>query len=405
MIRKLTDRTIKASKTDGNPLKLSDGGGLFLLVKPTSKAWKYSYRFKNKQKTLSFGQYPEVSLSAARDKHQEARDRLANGSDPSGKKITVGVTFEDVANEWFEMKKGEWSDTHRIRTRRLLDQYILPYLDGQLIEKLEPPDILVVLKKMEAQGIISSMHKAKIVCGQVFRYGVALGVCKRDQTHDLKGALKAEKTKHFAAITEPKKIKELMLDIESYNGNFLTREGLKLLAHTFVRSGELRNAKRGEFDLEKAVWKIPADRMKNGKPHMVPLSSQAIVILKNIIEKYDAEPTKSDMRKDDGFRVESDFFLLPLIHSNIRPMSENTLNTAIRRMGYDKTQMTSHGFRAMASTTLNDMGFNPDAIEAQLSHVEGDSVRAAYNRGLYWSDRVKMMTDWSNYLDGLQDSK
>lgn len=382
MQRKLNDTAVRSAKpADGKPRKITDGGGLYLYVTNTSKSWRYNYRYQQKQKTLTFGLYPEISLSNAREMHDNARSRLARGMDPSKKEITgKGAKFRDTAEEWLAMIEGDWSVTHRTRSRHLLDQYILPWIGDDPIAALEPPDILEVLKKMERQGKLSSMYKAKVICGQVLRYGVAKGDCTRDSTADLKGALKSEQPVHFAAITDPKQITTLMDNIDDYSGGFLTREGLKLMAHLFVRPGELRKATRDEFDLEKRVWSIPGSRMKNKKPHSVPLSNQVMVIVGGIIETY------------------SGSFLLPATYTSLRPMSENTLNMALRRMGYDNTQMTSHGFRAMASTQLNEMGWNPDAIEAQLSHVEGNAVRAAYNRGLYWDERVKVMQSWSDYL-------
>ena len=382
MQRKLTEIAVKNAKpNDGKPRKYTDGGGLYLYVTSTNKSWRYNYRYQQKQKTLTFGTWPEISLADARSMHDEARSRLAKEQDPAKKAVAAqAIRFRDVGDEWFEMISGDWSDTHRVRSRRLLDQYIYPFIGDDPIRSLEPPDVLAMLKRMEKQGVVSSMHKAKVICGQVFRYGVARGLCDRDQTADLKGALKKEQGGHFAAITDAAEIPGLMQAIETYPGNYLTREGLKLLAHTFVRSGELRQSMKSEFDLDKRVWSIPAGRMKNGRPHFVPLSGQVCEIVEGLKSNYSSER------------------LLPAIGNNARPMSENTLNVALRRIGYDKTQMTAHGFRAMASTQLNQMGFNPDAIEAQLSHTEKNAVRAAYNRGLYWDERVKMMQAWSDYL-------
>lgn len=397
MKRKLTDTKVKNAKpnTNGTPKKYTDGGGMYLLVSKTSKCWRYNYRFADKQKTLPMGVYPDVKLKQARLLHEDARERLSQGIDPMLYKKMQQTELEDqhknsfevVAREWFVKFSPKWSDTHKAKVERMLEYDSIPYIGKRPIHDIKPPEVLKVCERVAERGAIYSAHKVKQVCGQVFRYGVASGRVESDPTRDLAGALPPmPKTQSFATIKDPVAVGELLRSIHGYSGDYVTVCALKLLPLVFTRPGELRAAEWCEFDFDKAIWTIPAEKMKKRRIHHVPLSPQAIAILRDI------EPLTGRWK-----------YVFPSIRSKQRPMSENTLNAALRRLGYDKTMMTSHGFRAMASSLLNEMNYNPDAIEAQLSHVDTDDVRSAYNRSDYWQQRVKMMNEWSDYLDSLRD--
>ena len=389
----LTDTAIRNAKPSAKPRKLSDEKGLHLLIKPAGgKYWRWSYRFAGKQKTLAIGVYPDVSLKQAHDRRDDARKLLADGIDPAQarkvekreKKIRSVNTFEAIAREWHTKHLHTWVPKRAERILSAFERDVFPMVGTKPIAEVEPPDILDVLKRIEARGALNTAHDVRSFCGRVFRYAIAHGIARRDATADLKGALPPIKVTHHAAITTPVEVSALLRDLDGYDGNLITRCALRLMPLLFVRPGELRNAAWSEFDLEAREWRIPAGRMKMGTEHLVPLSEQAITILR------DLEPLTGHGR-----------LVFPGVRSSDRPMSENTVNAALRRLGYTKDQMTGHGFRSIATTLLNEQGWTRDAIERQMAHAERDSVRAAYNRAEHLPERGKMMQAWANYLDGL----
>ena len=395
MQRKLSDRQVKAAKIklDGKVNKLSDGGGLFLQVSSTGKYWRYNYRFNKKQKTLSLGVYPEVSLSAARDRHNEAREVLALGNDPSEKKQATKQaekakhqdSFQNIATDWFNKFSEGWTDKHKSKKWGYLEKDLFPLIGDLPINEIEAPDILAACNVFVDRGKVYSAHNVKQAAGQIFRYGVAIGKCKRDPAADLRGALPPIKETHYPTITKPLEVGALLRALEDYQGNYAVKQSMNLLPYLMCRPGELRHMEWPELDFEARVWIVPADKMKCGREHRVPLSLQALVILESMKEY------------STGAK-----YVFHGIRAKDRPLSENTFNSVLRGVGYDKTQMVSHGFRGMASSLLNEQGWNPDAIEAQLAHQQSDKVRAAYNRAQYWDERVKMMQHYADYLDSLR---
>ena len=396
MLRKLTDVKVRTAKTkpDGKVNKLSDGGGLILYVSATGKYWRYNYRYQEKQKTLAIGIYPDLSLSTAREKHLEARQKLAEGIDPSAAKQDAKQDakdrhrdcFENIATEWFGKFSDGWTDNHKAKIWSYLERDLFPYIGDIHIDEIEPPQVLAACNKIIDRGAVHTAHKVKQTSGQVFRYGVAIGKCKRDPSADLKGAMPPAKETHYPTITKPSEVGALMRALEGYEGDYLTTNAIKLLPYLLCRPGELRHMQWDEVDFDLKVWIIPAGKMKSRREHKVPLSTQAIKILQKV-----REHTKTSGYAFHGLR------------SFDRPLSENTFNAALRRMGYSKDEMVSHGFRGMGSSLLNEQGWNPDAIESQLAHQQSDKTRAAYNRAEYWEERVKMMQHYSNYLDSLRD--
>jgi integrase len=390
----LTDTAIRNAKPGRKPFKLSDGGGLFLLIEPRgSKLWRMAYRHAGKQKTLSFGIYPTVTLADARSRRDTARALLADGTDPALQrkldKQANKIDFRLVAGELLEkMRREERAPATLAKTLWLLE-FAYAAIGSRPIAKITALEILDFLRKIEARQKYETARRVRSTCGMVFRYAIATGRAQRDPTLDLRGALTAPKVKHRAAIIDPMQIGALLRDIESFEGQATTRAALRLAPLVFVRPGELRHADWNEFDFERSVWTIPAEKMKMRLPHKVPLARRAIVIL-------------NDLKAVSGeFR-----WLFPSVRAPKQPISENTLNAALRRLGYGPNQMTAHGFRAMAATRLNEMGkWNPDAIERQLAHQERNDVRRAYTHAAeYWSERIVMMQVWADYLDELRDN-
>ena len=390
----LSDTKIRTAKPKTKIYKLYDSKGLYIEITPKgSKRWRFKYRFDNKEKRISLGIYPDVLLKKARDRRDEAREILAEGLDPSiqrkqqklKKAALQANTFEAVAREWHKKKSKKWTPGHSQKTLAWLEKNIFPWLANRPIADIEAPELLVVLRKVESRGAIDTAHRLKQVCGQIFRYAIATGKASRDIAADLKGALEPVVTEHFARLTNPKDVGALMRVIESYTGSFITRYALQLAPLVFVRPGELRYAEWAEVNFETAEWVIPAEKMKMKRKHIVPLSSQAIKILNEI------QPLTGHAR-----------YIFHSERTNTRPMSENTLNAALRRLGYTKEQMTAHGFRGMASTLLHEKGFNRDWIETQLAHSESNSVRAAYNYAQYLPERKTMLQWWADYLDRLK---
>lgn len=394
----LTDTFIRHVKHSGAPAgdKHTDGHGLFLLVKAAGKYWRMNYRFADKQKTLALGVYPEVSLLKARKRREEAKELLADNIDPAQAKrheklakiTSAEFTFEKVSNEWLAKTKSSRADSTQTKITSWLENHVYPLIGKMPISTLGPRDILATVQKIEARGAVESAHRVKQLCGQVFRYAVAIGAAERDVTVDLKGALSVAKRKNFAAIIDPKEVAILLKAIYGYSGHPFAIAALKLSPLFFVRPGELRSAEWKEFDLEKAEWCIPGAKMKMGLDHIVPLSSQALQIL-------------TQLHKLTGHRR----YVFPSIRTEERCMSENTINAALRSLGFDKDKMTGHGFRAMARTIMDEvLGERVDLIEHQLAHAVIDPNGRAYNRTAHLPARREMMQRWADYLDQLMES-
>ena len=389
----LTDTAIRTAKPGEKPVKLADEKGLYLLMTPAGgKWWRLDYRFSSKRKTLSMGIYPEVSLKEARDKRDEARKHLAQGIDPGeNRKATKAAkadratnSFESVAREWFSKLSPNWATSHADKIIQRLEKDIFPWLGGKPIAEITAPELLTVLRRIENRGAQDTTHRAHQNCGQVFRYAVATGRCERDPSGDLRGALAPAKHKHFAAITEPVAVGELLRAIGAFKGTLVVQCALKLAPLFFVRPGELRKAEWQQFDLDKGEWRYFVTKTKS--EHLVPLSTQAIAILREL-------HALTCTRK----------FVFPGRDPQ-KPMSEAAVNAALRRMGYDtKTEITGHGFRAMARTILHqELGVKPEVIEHQLAHRVPDALGTAYNRTKFLAERRKMMQQWADYLDKLK---
>jgi integrase len=388
----LTDTAIRTTKPQAKPFKFTDSGGLHLLVKPNgAKLWRLAYRFGGKQKTLAFGAYPAVTLAGARSARDAARRLLASGVDPSVKrkldKHSAAVTFQAVAEELLEKMKREGRATATLAKSRWLLEFAFAALSDRPIGQIAAPELLVALRRIEARGNYETARRLRSTCGMVFRYAIATGRAERDPSADLRGALTSPKVNHRAAILEPKAIGAMLRSIDGFDGHKVTALALRLAPLVFVRPGELRHAEWKEFDLDNAEWRIPVEKMKMRRPHRVPLSRQALVVLREL------QPITGNSR-----------WLFPSVRTLARPISENTLNAALRRLGYGSDEMTAHGFRSMAATRLSEMGrWRPDAIERQLAHQEQNAVRDAYTHGAeYWSERVAMMQTWADYLDELR---
>jgi len=412
MMGKLTDKAVQAAQPREKQYGISDGDSLSLIVRPSgAKLWWYRYRFTGKAKTLSIGVYPIVSLKEARDKVFEAKKKLANNIDPSAEKLAVRAAlveqqveqvqdeasrFEVVARDWFEKhsKSLKWEENHASKIMGRLENDIFPWLGKRPVAEITPQELLGVIRKIESRGALETAHRALSECGRVFRYAVASGLADRDPSGDLRGALPPyRKDKHFAAVTDPKDVGALLRDIESYCGTHVVRAAFALSPRVFLRPGELRKLEWEWIDFDEAMITIPPTAHKTGKrtqaPHLVPLSVQAIQTLKEI------QPITGKGR-----------LVFPSERDKNRPMSDNGVRSAMRRLGWTGDEMTPHGFRAMASTTLDNLGYKQEWIERQLAHDESNKIKAAYKRELhmmYMPERKKMMQDWSNYLDKLRD--
>ena len=401
------DTTIRNTKPMDATLRLNDGDGLYLLVKPNgARWWRLDYSIGGNRKTLSIGVYPDTGLKAARDKADEARQQVAAGTDPSDirkadkaqqakaleadRRIADGIpavdSFEEVAREWFAKFSAEWAPSHADKIIRRLERDIFPWIGKRPIAGVSAPDLLAVLRRIEDRGAVETAHRTHQNCGQIFRYAIATGRAERDPSPDLRGALPAVKQTHRAAITEPKAVGGLLRAIDAYQGFLVTKCALRLAPLVFVRPGELRKAEWTEIDLDKAEWNIPAERMKMREPHLVPLSNQSMVILREV------------HALTGGGR-----YVFPGARTNGRPMSDNAVLAALRRMGFAKDEMSGHGFRAMARTILDEvLGVRPDYIEHQLAHAVRDPNGRAYNRTAHLVERRKMMQQWADYLDKLK---
>ncbi len=391
----LSDTAIRKIKSTEKPFKVADEKGLHLLVTPSGgKLWRMKYRFEGKEKLISFGAYPDVPLIRAREKRDEARRLLADGIDPSAHRKAhrtmraelAGNTFEAVAREWYSKQLPSWAPAQAVKVEGIMEKNVYPWLGKRPISEIKAPELLTVLRRMEDRGVIDTAKRALQCTGQIFRYAVATGRAERDITPDLRGALSRAKTRHYSAITDPAKVGGLMRSIEGYCGTLSVKCSLKLAALTFVRPGELRKAEWSEIDLDHAEWNIPAVRMKMGEAHLVPLSRQALEVLQEL------RPLTGSGR-----------LVFPGERSHDRPMSENSVNAALRYMGYSQEEMTGHGFRAMARTMLDEiLGVRPDFIEHQLAHAVKDPNGRAYNRTAHLEERRKMMQQWADYLDLLK---
>ncbi len=391
----LTDTAARLVKRQAKAFKLSDERGMFLLVQPNgSKWWRLKYRIEGKEKLLSLGIYPDVSLSQARQRREDARKLIADGVDPSenrkaqkaASKERSANSFEVVAREWFGKFSTGWVDSHADKIIRRMERDIFPWLGGRPIAEVTAPELLKTLRRIESRGAFETAHRALQNCGQIFRYAVATGRAERDPSGDLRGALTPPKEGHHAAITEPKQFAALLRAIEGYEGSVVTRCALQLAPQLFVRPGELRKAEWVEFDLDGAVWNLPADKMKGGEPHVVPLSKQAVATLREL-----------------EALTGSSKYVFPGARSNGRPMSDVTMNAALRRLGFTSAEATSHGFRATARTILDEvLGFPVDWIEHQLAHAVKDPNGRAYNRTAHLPQRRKMMQTWADYLDKIK---
>ncbi len=391
----LTVVEIKSAKPKEKPYKMADEKGLYLLVNPNgSKLWKFKYRFSGLEKKLSFGAFPEVSLAAAREARDEARRQLTNTIDPGilknsikrSKKMAEENSFEAVAREWHAKFTPKWSKNHGERILIRLEQNIFPWIGKSSINEVTAPEILSALRRIENSGAVETAHRVSQICGQVFRYAIVIGKAERNPAADLRGALAPVKQKHHASIIDSVEIGKLLNAISEYRGNFITKCALQLAPLFFVRPGELRHAEWSEFDLQKAEWRIPAEKMKMKEQHIVPLATQTIEIIQEL-HAYTG----------------SGKYLFPSLRSASRPMSENTVLAALRRLGYSSDEMTGHGFRSIASTLLlNEHGWNRDAIERQLAHAERNNIRAAYNYAEYLPERRNMMQWWAEHLDKLK---
>ena len=390
----LSDRAIRQAKPQPKARKLFDSRGLYLLLTPEgSKWWRLKYRFAGKEKLLSLGVYPEVGLKQARDARDEARRLIAARRDPGSERKeekaalrrTLGDGLETVSREWFKQFSAGWAPTHSTTVIKRLEHDVFPWLGARPVAEITPVELLSVLRRVESRGALETAHRIHQVCGQVFRYAIATGRAQHDPSAALRGALPPVREKHHAALTKPADVGALLRSINAYKGTFPVRCAMRLAALVFVRPGELRKAEWTEIDLDGATWRIPAERMKMRTEHIVPLSRQAVDILREL------HPLTGSGR-----------FVFPSARTSARPMSENAVTAALRRMDYTGEQMTGHGFRTTASTLLNELGWSADAIERQLAHAERDGVRAAYNRAEYLGERREMMQAWADYLDSLQ---
>lgn len=408
MASPLTDATIRTAKPKDKPYKLSDGGGLFLLVglskkNGVSKWWRFKYRFEGKEKLLSLGTYPEITLLSAREKREAARKQVAEGIDPSHERKATKTTesgadtFEAIAREWHRKFSPGWAESHSAKLLRRLELYIFPWIGARPVAKVEAHEVLSAIQRIEAKGNLETARRALQVCGQVLRYAVQTQRAARNCAADLVGAIPAPAQKHMASITDPIKVGHLLQAIQNYSGSFVTRCALQLAPLFFLRPGELRKAEWSEIDLERAEWRIPIERMKRSHKekisrqgevaHVVPLSRQALVILRDLLQL-----------SGNGR------YLFPGLRSKDRPMSDATLINALRRMGYTGDEMTVHGFRHMASTLLHEQGFPSLLIEKQLSHSDRNRIRAVYNYAEYLPERKRMMQAWADYLDELKSA-
>ena len=403
-INLLTDKKVQSAKFEkfGKRTKLADGAGLYLDIQPSGKYWRMKYRFDGKEKTLALGVYPDVSLKLARERRTEAREQIADGVDPNearkaqkAAKTEQADTFKAVTEDWLKLKKGELADSTLEVAKRRLETWAFPKLGHLPIKEIRAATVMEALRPIEEQGKLETAHRIRQRIGEIFRFAVAADRAEVDPTATLKGQLKTTPTRHRSAVTKPEELGKLLKAIDAYGGHASTRAALKLAPMLFLRPGELRNAEWNEIHMDKATWVIPGKRMKGTQKakragqvpdHIVPLSTQAVGILKEL------QAVTGHQR---------------LVFESVkrgRPLSENTINVALRSMGYDGTVMVGHGFRATASTLLHEENWQPEVIELQLAHKQQNQVAAAYNRSKKIEERREMMQAWSDYLDQLKRS-
>jgi integrase len=390
----LTDTKARNAKPKNKQFKLFDTDGLFLLVSPAGgKWWRFKYRFGGKEKLISLGTYPEVGLAMARQRRDAARKQVADDIDPSQARKALKAakaqnenTFEIVAREWHTKFAPTWTPGHTVTILSRLELNVFPWIGERPIIEIKAPELLMALRRIESRGALETAHRVRAICGQVFRYAIATGSAERDPAADLRGALPPVKPKHYSAITDPEKVAGLLRAIDGYQGSFVTKCALRLAPLLFVRPGELRKAEWTEIDLEAAEWNIPAEKMKTRQPHLVPLAHQSFEILQEL-----------------HALTGSGKYILPIPRTPKPPLSNNRVRSALRRMGFEKDEMTGHGFRAMARTILDEvLQVRPDFIEHQLAHAVLDPNGRAYNRTAHLPERRKMMQTWADYLDGLK---
>lgn len=391
----ITDLALRKAKPQDKPYTLRDADGLYVVVTPAGgKLWRYDYRFDGKYKTLSYGKYPFITVAQARSLHLEARQSLAIGIDPGAKKqaakiarkIAPETTFEAIARSWFEKYMAGKSESHRERTLNRLESDIFPWLGKKAIDEITIPELLACLRRIEARGAIETAHRVRWSCSKVFRFAIASGLASSDPADLIKEALSRPQPEAFPTITDPAKIGALMRALDDLEASPIVRCAARLAPLVFVRPGELRQAEWSEFDLTKAEWRIPSEKMKSRIQHIVPLSKQALALL------LELQPLTGGGK-----------YVFPGERTRTRPMSENTVNAALRRLGYAKEEFTGHSFRKIASTLLNESQlWHRDAIERQLAHGERDEVRAAYNHAEHLLERKKMMQWWADHLDELK---
>ena len=390
----LNDLKIRSSKPSEKQQKLFDSDGLFLLITPQGgKYFRLKYRFDRKEKLLALGTYPEISLADARQRRDEARRQVAHGIDPAANrkaqkqaKTKETDTLEVIAREWHGEYAKTWSTVHANTILVRLEKEVFPWLGARPIEEIKAPELLKVLRRMESRGALDTAHRVLNHCGNIFRYAIATGRAERDPAADLRGALPPVKNNHFSAPTDPKDVAPLLRAIDAYQGSLVVKCAMQLAPILFVRPGELRHAEWSEVDLDTEQWNIPGEKMKMKEPHLVPLSHQAVEILRVL------QPLTGASQ-----------YVFPCGRSFARPMSENAVNAALRRMGFEKSEITGHGFRAMARTILDEvLEVRPDFIEHQLAHAVRDPNGRAYNRTAHLVERRKMMQRWADYLDELK---
>lgn len=389
----LSDVAVRTAKPSEKPFKLVDEKGMYLLIQPTgAKLWRLNYRFDGKQKTMALGSYPDTSLAQARNKRDEARKLLAQEIDPGAqrkqekleRRDSLANTFEAVGREWMKVKGKEWTESYAGKTTACLERHAFPSIGNKAIKDITAPELLAMLRAIEKRGTVDMAHRVQQHCGAIFRFAVATGKAMADPTTALKGALSTVKQEHYAALTDPKDYADLLRSIDEYRGEVTTKTAMQMLAYTFQRTKEVRFAEWSQFDLDGAMWRIPAGIMKMREEHLVPLCKQVVALLR---ELHTLTGTGS--------------LVFPSTTNRERPISENTVTYGLARMGF-KGRMTGHGFRSVASTILNEQGYRHDVIERQLAHAERNQVRAAYNRAEYLPERKTMMQEWADYLDKLK---
>lgn len=393
----LTAKSVEAAKPKKKLYRTLDSEGLYLEVTPAGrKFWRFRYKFNKKENMLPLGRYPEVSLKDARIRRDKERISISEGIDPAAaRKETKAVEqgehlFKFIANEWFGRCSKEWSPKNSKTVRGRIDLHIIPALGEKDITKIVPQDILSLIQKLEQKGTVETARRVRTVCSQIFRYAILMGWAERDPAGDVKGVLPpiSKTLKHFAALTDPRQVGELMRAIDGFQGTVVVQAALKVTAYTFLRSHEIRGGLWREIDFERKVWRIPAERMKMNRAHLVPLSRQVINILQDLYA----------LTGDDTL-------IFPSIRAKSRQLSENTLNVSLRRLGYTKEEMTCHGFRSTASTLLYENGWREEEVELQLAHVQGNRVRASYDHAKHLKKRADMMQWYADYLDKLKSTR